>query len=303
MSLVTERPGEVRILAPAKLNLGLAVLGRRPDGFHELLTVFQAVSLSDRLRVRRRRRGVRVRCAELPGLGADNLAHRAAELFLERSGAAAGLEIDLEKRIPAGGGLGGGSSDAAAVLLAAARLHRLRPPREQLNEWAASLGADVPFFLEGGAGLGTGRGELVSPLEPWPGEANVLLHVPERGLATAEVYRRLDAGALTGRRAAFNILLARRERGELGPFGAAMFNDLEAAAFEMMPELAAAKAALLGAGAAGALLAGSGSCVFGLFAGREAAEGARRRLRNRLPGRMLRLRFLRPRRRWGVVKR
>lgn len=297
-------PGvEVRILAPAKINLGLAVLGRRLDGYHELRTIFQAISLCDRLRLRHRRRGIRVACAALPGLGERNLAHQAAEIFLRETGRAGGVEIELTKRIPLGGGLGGGSSDAAAVLLGCCRLFGLRPALGRLQEWAATLGSDVPFFLRGGAALGKGRGEIITPLPPWPQPVSVLICAPARGIATAEVYDRLRAVGLTSREETFNILPARWREGNLHRLGEALFNDLEGAAFSLSPALAPLKSLLLGAGAEGASMSGSGSCCFGLFAQDQVAEAARRALQNKVAGRLYRVRFMPARRRWGVVKR
>lgn len=293
----------VRILAPAKINVGLAVLGRRADGYHELRTLFQAISLADRITVRPRRRGVLVRCPALPGLGIRNLAHRAAELFLAETGVRGGLEIEVEKRIPAGGGLGGGSSDAAAVLLGASRLCGLRPAAGRLEALAAALGSDVAFFLRGGSAVAAGRGELLTPIPALSAPPRVLLYLPPEGLATAAVYGRLDPAALTGRERALSIVLARWRDGDLGRLGAALFNDLEAAAFALDPALAEVKEGLRGAGAAGALLCGSGSSVYGLFADRAKASGAVRLLRGRFPGRFVHAVFLPPRRHWGVVKR
>ena len=293
----------VHILAPAKINVGLAVLGPRGDGYHEVRTIFQAVSLCDRITLRRARAGVRVRCPALQGLGERNLAHRAAALFLERTGAPGGVRIDLEKRIPAGGGLGGGSSDAAAVLLGCCRLFGVVPAPGLLNAWAASLGSDVPFFLTGGSAIGSGRGELIEPLAPFPGAVVALLHVPAGGLATAAVYRRLDPAALTGRAGAFNILLARWLEGDLRRLGKKLFNDLEEPAFALSPALPAVKEALNASGALGSLLCGSGSSVFGLFGSDEEAARARRLLRGKVPGRLVKVHFLPARRRWGVVKR
>jgi 4-diphosphocytidyl-2-C-methyl-D-erythritol kinase len=294
---------EVRILAPAKINLGLAVLGRRPDGYHELRTVFQAVSLYDRVALRRAREGVQVRCPALPGLGADNLAHRAATLFLETARVPGGVRIDLDKHIPAGGGLGGGSSDAAAVLLGCCRLFGVAPDRSRLHDWGAALGSDVPFFLEGGTALGSGRGEFVQPLPPFPGAVTALLHLSGAGLSTALVYRTLGAPALTARSRKLTILLACWRGGDPRRLGKVLFNDLEPAAFALSPELAVVKGLLVAAGADGALLCGSGSSVFGLFGSDGAAERARRRLRGRVPGRLIKVSFMPARRRWGVVKR
>lgn len=303
MTLGAAAGPEVRILAPAKINLGLAVLGPRGDGYHELRTVFQAVSLCDRLALRPARSGVRVTCAALPGLGENNLAHRAARLFFEKSGVTGGVRIDLEKSIPAAGGLGGGSSDAAAVLLGCCRLFRVAPEPGALRAWAAALGSDVPFFLEGGAAVGSGRGEVIDPLPPFAGTVAALIHIPTEGLSTAAVYRRLRPAALTGSARKLTILLASWQGGDRRRLAKALFNDLEPPAFALAPGLADVKRALCAAGADGALLCGSGSSVFGLFGSDREADLARGRLRGRLPGRLIKVHFLPARRRWGVVKR
>lgn len=317
--------GTVRILAPAKINLGLAVLGRRGDGYHELRTIFQAVSLCDRVALRRARSGVRVNCPALPDLGENNLAHRAAALFFEETGAAGGVVIDLEKRIPAAAGLGGGSSDAAAVLLGCCRLFGLAPERGTLRDWAARLGSDVPFFLDGGTAVGSGRGEILEQIAPFAGAVAALINIPAVGLSTAAVYRRLRPkapypaaivgsargaasgnqarGRLTGGTRKLTILLASWQGGDLRRFARMLFNDLEPPAFALAPELADVKDALFAAGADGALLCGSGSSVFGLFGGGREADRARGLLRGRIPGRLIKVHFLPARRRWGVVKR
>ena len=294
---------EVRILAPAKINLGLAVLGRRGDGYHELRTIFQTVSLFDRIAVRPAHNGVRLNCPALPDLGEDNLAHRAAKLFLEKTRVTGGVAIDLEKRIPAGGGLGGGSSDAAAVLLGCCRLFGLCPEPGVLQDWAETLGSDVPFFLDGGSAIGSGRGEVLTPLAPLAAAVVALIHIPGEGLSTAAVYRELRSAALTGGERKLTILLACWQGGDLRRLGRMLFNDLETPAFALAPGLADAKAALSAAGADGALLCGSGSSVFGLFGSESAAERARGELRGRIPGRLIKVHFLPARRRWGVVKR
>lgn len=297
------RGAELRILAPAKVNLGLAVLGRRPDGYHELRTLFQTVSLCDRVTLRRARDGVRVRCDALPGLGESNLAHRAAVAFFEESGVAGGVRIEVAKRIPAGGGLGGGSSDAAAVLLGCCRLFGVRLSPARLRARAAELGSDVPFFLTGGAAIGSGRGEVVEPIPAFPGACAALIHLGTQGLSTAAVYGRLPPDALTGSGRDLTILLAGWRAGSLRRLGSRLFNDLEPPAFALDPGLAAVKEALLAAGAAGSLLCGSGSSVFGLFGSGAEAARARSELRGRVPGRLVTVHFLPARRRWGVVKR
>jgi len=309
---------EVRILAPAKINLGLAVQGRREDGYHELRTIFQAVSLCDRIVLRPARSGVRVNCPALPELGENNLAYRAARLYLEKTGVTSGVRIDLVKRIPAAGGLGGGSSDAAAVLLGCCRLFGHFPKPGMLHDWAAALGSDVPFFLDGGSAIGSGRGEVLEPLAPFAGTVVALIHISITGLSTAAVYRRLRPAAhypaafysanqtrerLTESTRKLTILLACWQGGDLRRLAKMLFNDLEPPAFALAPELADVKDALCAAGADGALLCGSGSSVFGLFGSDGAAEQARRRLRGKIPGRLIKVHFLPARRRWGVVKR
>lgn len=305
----------VHILAPAKINLGLAVLGRRGDGYHELRTIYQAVSLCDRIVLRPARSGVGVHCPALPDLGENNLAYRAARLFLEKSGVSGGVQIDLEKRVPAEGGLGGGSSDAAAVLLGCCRLFGLAPEPGVLREWAAALGSDVPFFLDGGAAIGSGRGEVLTRLAPFAGAVTALVHISSTGLSTAAVFRRLrpvtrypgtsggNVERLTGSTRKLTILLACWQGGDLRRLAKELFNDLEPPALTLAPELAVAKKALIAAGADGALLCGSGSSVFGLFGSDRAADQARKRLRGRIPGRLIKVHFLPARRRWGVVKR
>ena len=157
--------------APAKINLGLRIVGRRRDGYHELRTVLQTISLADRLTVSYARRGsaqVTLRCNDQALENEDNLAYRAARDLLAAKHCAGHVRIDLEKRIPHGSGLGGGSSDAAAVLLALERLLRPPPPPQLLFEIATRLGSDVPFFLVGGTAVGVGRGEEVYPFSGRP---------------------------------------------------------------------------------------------------------------------------------------
>ncbi|MDP9168980.1 MAG: 4-(cytidine 5'-diphospho)-2-C-methyl-D-erythritol kinase, partial [Acidobacteriota bacterium] len=180
-----------RLKAYAKLNLGLRVLFRRPDGFHELRTIFQTISLTDRLEVaftRARRTVVRVEGA--PGIQ-DNLVEKAARLVLDALGMTAALHFQLTKRIPTGAGLGGGSSDAAAVLLALPVLSGKRLPFERLRALAAELGSDVPFFLYGGAALGLGRGEELYPL-PDRSARHAVVVAPAVHSSTAEAYADLS---------------------------------------------------------------------------------------------------------------
>jgi 4-diphosphocytidyl-2-C-methyl-D-erythritol kinase len=194
-------PG-VAVQALAKVNLGLRVLYRRPDGYHELRTVFQTISLADRIEVRYRRAGerrVELTCSRAELEGADNLAARAAARLLEATGSGGEVHIHLEKRIPIGAGLGGGSSDAAAALCALASMLRPQPERRLLLRLAGELGSDVPFFLLGGRALGLGRGSELYPLPDGP-QRWVLVVAPPFAVSTAEAYRRLNPDLTSGGR-------------------------------------------------------------------------------------------------------
>jgi 4-diphosphocytidyl-2-C-methyl-D-erythritol kinase len=271
----------VRVEALAKVNLGLYVLYRRRDGYHELRTVFQTVSLGDRIRLDYRRRGgpaVELTCNRPELAAPGNLASRAAVRLLETTADAGRASIHLEKRIPVGAGLGGGSSDAAAVLRALGHLLRPRPDEATLLRLASELGSDVPFFLLGGRAVGLGRGTEIYPLPDAPPLWMVLV-APPWGVSTAEAYRRLGAH-LTSRGGDDKIFrLCSRvcvlEQGSAGASVAVLENDFEAAVFRMHPELKRLKARLMDLGASPALLCGSGSALFGVFQDRRQALRAR----------------------------
>ena len=262
---------EIRISAFAKLNLRLDVLGKRPDGYHELRTVFQTVSLRDALRFRPRRvPGIALQIKGNDQLSQEaaekNLVYRAVDALQQELKIAAGVEILLQKTIPAGRGLGGGSSDAAAALLGYLQLTRKRIPPAQLLEIAATLGADVPFFLLGGRALGLGKGDEIYPL-PDIRKLNLLIvspgsiHVP-----TPDAYRWLNApelASLTKSSAAHKLF----EFCALcwSSQGSSLSNDFEKAVFQRYPRLDQIRQELLQRGASEALLAGSGSAVFGVF--------------------------------------
>ena len=265
--------------ACAKINLGLAILGRRADGYHELRTIYQTISLADRLEVRldpgARRVVLETSGFEVPA-GRENLAVRAAEAMLQELGLRRRVLISLRKRIPPGGGLGGASSDAAAVLRAVVHLSGRKVPRHRLLHLAADLGSDVPFFLLGGRALGLGRGEEVYPLAEPPRQTVVVLF-PGEGIGTAEAYRLLRAPRLTAVRARPTIELFCGVAAEDGAFPLA--NDFERLAFRRFPELARAKRFLQRAGATAASLSGSGSALIGLFSDPAKARRAARQLR------------------------
>jgi 4-diphosphocytidyl-2-C-methyl-D-erythritol kinase len=250
----------MRVQAHAKLNLYLRVVGRRPDGFHELETVFQSIDLADELTVEladdlRLTGG----CAEAPP-GPENLVLSAAAALREAAGGQGGAVIHLEKRIPVGAGLGGGSSDAAAMLLALNRLWGLELPHERLAALAAGLGSDVPFGLRGGTAVGRGRGEILEPL-PTPRLWSVLVR-PPFPVPTAQAYGLYrPAPPESPQLEAFLTALATGDAARLAPL---LRNDLEAGVFGAWPELEALREHLLTAGAVGARMTGSGSVLFGL---------------------------------------
>ena len=277
--------------APAKVNLGLKVLGRRADGFHELRTVFQTVSLADRLTVSyvpRGRGGVEIRCDDAALANNDNLAARAARDLLAAGSWRGGVRVDLTKQIPQGAGLGGGSSDAAAVLLALRRLLRPAPDARLLFDVAAALGSDVPFFLVGGTAVGVGRGEEVYPLPELP-RRWMVIWAPEVKVATADAYRalarrrpRLTPGDRLNIIRVFGSGICVSELGEAqdltGDLSRIFENDFEEVIFQQFPQIEKAKNRLVQLGASQAMLSGSGSAVFGLFPDRTHAEKAQRGL-------------------------
>jgi 4-diphosphocytidyl-2-C-methyl-D-erythritol kinase len=261
--------------AAAKVNLVLEVLGKRADGYHELVTVMQAVDLSDRITLEDADE-LELR-ASAPGVPADgsNLAMRAAVALRESARISRGARITLDKRIPVAAGLGGGSSDAAAVLLGLNRLWRLRWPVERLDEVATGLGMDVPFFLRGGTALATGRGERIERVR---GRALGLVLVnPKFAVSTAEMYGRVTPAMYSdGRRA--SSLVAGLGRRSAAWVAAGLYNGLEAAATAAYPPVERMRAALLAAGALGARMSGSGPTVFGVARSYEQARQIRGRL-------------------------
>ena len=267
--------GTFSLPAFAKINLTLRVLGRRADGYHEIETIFQTITLHDRLTFAPfDGPDLEIVCddADVP-VGPENLIHKAAVALGERYGTRRGARVTLEKRIPAQAGLGGGSADAAVALIGLARLWELSTGREELVETAARLGADVPFFLTGGTALGTGTGTNVAPLRDVP-ETPLVVVTPAAKVSTADAYKALNARALTKEEAAANLSVSRTESGISGSLCEVMRNDFEAVVQRMHPEIGRAREALLRVGARCALLSGSGSSLFGVFDSKREAERA-----------------------------
>jgi 4-diphosphocytidyl-2-C-methyl-D-erythritol kinase len=261
------KKGAVRLRAFAKVNLCLHVLGRRPDNYHELRTIFQTISLHDTLdlSITPGSSGPEVFMqSNLPTLplGPENLVMRAIQVIIPEIGFQGSVSIHLEKRIPVARGLGGGSSDAAAALIGMLRLAKKELPLERLMEIAATLGADVPFFLFGGRALAVNRGDEIYPLPDLPRRTVLVVSPKKLGVSTKDAYEWLST-ELTNRSKPPNIwgfcaLCWSRQ-------GAGVSNDFERPVFHRHPRLREIRDGLLERGAADAALAGSGSAVFGIF--------------------------------------
>ncbi len=252
----------MRARAYAKINLGLEVLSRREDGYHELRTIFQTIDLYDRLSFRLAEKGIELSSndPDLPS-GGGNLVIRAAEILADKIECSKGARIELEKTIPAGRGLGGGSADAAMTLLALNELWKGDLSEAELRQLARGIGMDVPYFLVGGTALGLGRGEEIFPLG-FQFEVPIVLILPDFAVSTAEAYR--------------NLILTKRETSLklqdfalscLGGRGMSLdlVNDLESSTTVFSPAIHEYKARLTELGAAVSLMSGSGSSVFGVF--------------------------------------
>jgi 4-diphosphocytidyl-2-C-methyl-D-erythritol kinase len=253
----------------AKVNLALSVLGRRPDGYHDIQTIFQSISLSDEIEFRASRR-LELQCENLPSIPReDNLVWKAAAAFASAVGGRRGASITLRKKIPAGSGLGGGSSNAAVTLLGLRRFWHLEESGVDLVAIAASLGSDVPFFLSGGTVLGFGRGEKIDPLPDLPSEHLVVIY-PGIQVSTSEAYRALNLG-LTSSEEDHRI---QRFRGQVQAGEQCLtgiFNDFEASILPAYPPIVEAMRFLRDQGSRATLLSGSGSSVFGFFSDEESA--------------------------------
>ncbi|MGA9453780.1 MAG: 4-(cytidine 5'-diphospho)-2-C-methyl-D-erythritol kinase [Verrucomicrobiia bacterium] len=263
--------------SPCKVNLLLNILGQRPDGYHELETVMHPVNLFDEIRFARGGDGIQLTCNE-PALPVDskNLVYQAADAFLKLHHLRDGVRIHLQKRIPLAAGLGGGSGNAATTLLALNELFDQPLLTAKLNELAASLGSDVPFFLQPRPALATGRGEQIQPLDFFPalrGKAFLLIH-PGFGISTVWAYQSLARfpAALNGRRGRAEKLVALLQAGDLRAASGEFFNALEAPVLEKYPVLALFQEFLRANGALAALLSGSGSTTFAIAENVAAAE-------------------------------
>lgn len=263
--------------SPCKVNLLLNILGKRPDGFHELETVMHPVNVFDHLTFRRAGTSVQLSCsdASLP-TDSGNLVYRAATEFLQQAKISDGVEIHLEKKLPLAAGLGGGSGNAATTLLGLNELFGRPLSSGALHEIAASLGSDIPFFLQTKPALATGRGEKVQSLEPFPamkGAAFLLVH-PGFGISTAWAYQTLARypAALNGEPGRARKLIEKLQTTDLNRAAPEFYNSLEAPALHKYPLLILFQEFLREHGAAVALMSGSGSTTFALVESGAKAE-------------------------------
>ena len=266
-------PGKTyRIEAPAKLNIRLKITGRRPDGYHELVSIMVPVNLLDFIEVQKKKTpGTDLSISGLPlPLDENNLVVRAAQAFLGSTGLQEGLSIKISKNIPVAAGLGGGSSDAAATLLLLNEVYSAPLSERDLRGLALQLGADVPFFLLCEPCLASGIGEILEPLAKWP-ELWYVIVSPQLPVSTAWVYQNYRMKLTRGEYASIKKQLKRDSL----PFSQILENDLESVTSAKFPIIRTIKEFLMENGAEGALMSGSGSSVFGVFGSLEKAESVK----------------------------
>jgi 4-diphosphocytidyl-2-C-methyl-D-erythritol kinase len=269
----------MRLRAFAKINIGLHVVGKRPDGYHDIETIFHQINLGDELEMLQSDEGD-VFTSDLPELGSDNsnLCLRAVHVLRDLTGVHTGVEINLKKRIPIAAGLGGGSADAAAVLKGLKKLWTLDITDEELKTVSATLGSDVPFFLTGGTAYATGRGERLEPLDVkipyW-----ILVVTPPVRISTTWAYTNLKI-ARDAHRVHLPDLL-RTSIGHPDLLREKLCNEFEPIVFGAHPEARQIKESLLKAGAEVALMSGSGSSIFGFFSDQKLAEKVAENLSSR----------------------
>ena len=269
------------VKAPAKINVRLKVTGRRPDGYHELVSIMVPVDIFDTIDLNLTSdRQIRIGCKgrEIPA-DETNLAYRAARDFMSYSGIKDGVSVVLSKNIPVAAGLGGGSSDGAAVLLALNHMYSSPLSEPELHKLALKLGADVPFFLMGGPCLATGIGEILEPITDWP-EAWYVIVTPQIQVSTAWVYRNLKLQLTTGE----YDYIVKTLKNDTFTISRVLENDLETVTTASFPIINTLKKLLVDAGAEGAIMSGSGPSVFGVFASQEKAESAKTFLVSHNPG-------------------
>ncbi|MCH9006591.1 4-(cytidine 5'-diphospho)-2-C-methyl-D-erythritol kinase [candidate division KSB1 bacterium] len=267
----------IQLPSYAKINLGLLIKGKRADGFHEIETILQQISLCDNIKLTLTESSrISLQCSDgaLPR-DASNLCVQAARLLKDRTGYEQGVDIALEKNIPVGAGLGGGSSNAAVVLLGLNKMLNLKLSAQQLEEMAATLGSDIPFFIRGGTCLATGRGEILQQVSLDLSSKTVLIVFPGIPISTKRAYENLD---LTKRKKYLTLSSFEEKKFNDVEFFKVIRNDFEESVFPSFPALGHIKRQMNEHHAAFVGLSGSGSALFALFGKRRAAEKARNAL-------------------------
>lgn len=267
---------EVRLKAFAKINYALDVIGLRADGYHDIGTVMQSISLADEVELRRSTQGFTLSLEpEVVGIGPpeQNTVYIAWKLLRRMTGNELPVEVVLRKRIPAGAGLGGGSADAAAVLVGLNEMFGLGLRIDELRGIGGEVGADVPFCISGGTAFGEGIGEILTPL-PAPPAHPIVVAKPPRSAETAGIYRAYDMAQTESTRSIESVISALHS-GSVSALAAAVGNDLAPVTRGFIPEVAALERELLALGALGASMSGSGTAVYGIFDGEDVATNAR----------------------------
>ena len=261
----------ISLKAPAKVNLFLEILGKRDDGYHEIETIMQEIDLADSLQFEETQEGVTLECNDknIPA-NQDNLVCKAANLILEECGIKKGVLINLEKNIPVGAGLGGGSSDAATTLKALNSLWKVGLNNEELMGFAAKLGSDIPFFINGKTALCRGRGELITPVEV-RNRMDYIILFPRVHISTETIYKNLKID-LTKKRKDVSFFLDALKYSEAASISKLLFNRLEEIIFATYPDLLQVKSTLESFDFCGLSISGSGSAFFGLCNDRHQAE-------------------------------
>lgn len=273
---------KLAIKARAKINLTLDILGKRPDGYHEVEMVMQTIETHDLVTLEERSGGIEV-ATDHPLLTSseDNIAYKAARLIADTFGIKTGVKIYIQKKIPVAAGLAGGSTDAAAVINGLNKLWDLGMTPEELSEKGSAIGSDVPFCLRGGTALARGRGEVLTGLPDVP-ELWLVLAKPRLEVSTAEVYRHFDPARVTERPRTQDMIKALRDRDTVG-ITDNLANVLESVTLVRYPVVSELKQNLAGLGVRGALMSGSGPTVFGVAGERSEAEVIAGRLRKVMP--------------------
>lgn len=261
---------KITVKAYGKVNLTLDVQGRRADGYHLLSSVMQSISLADTITLQKAPQGITIQSDHpLVPNDQDNICWRAAQAFLSQSGIATGVKIELTKAIPVAAGLGGGSADAAAVLYGLNQLYGTDLSLGKLQTIGLTIGADVPFCLQGGTCLVEGIGEVVTPVEPFP-QTNIVLVKPEASVSTAEIYKKVDSSSHGG--TSTRRLLAFLQGDQSVSLDSVLENALESVTETLVPAVALWKSRLREHGAVASLMSGSGPTVFGLFESSQQAQ-------------------------------